>query len=495
MAEAMRDPHAATRFRRLLRWLFSADGRLGVRAARGALWLFLGDGATLAAGMLKLAVLARLLSPHDFGLMGIGILVLRWLEHFTESGINKALIRNPGDIRPYLDTAWTVQLVRSVGLALVLYAFAPYGAWFFGNPEATPVIRALALLTLLRGLINPAVVFMPKELDFRRVVAWNLTEVLAGLAVAIPLALLYRNVWALVLSLLAGQAAKTAASFWIEPYWPSLRFDRARAGDLLRFGRWIFGLNVVNFLSVNIDSLFVGKLLGSMALGFYQVGHQVAGLPTREVRTIVVRVMFPTFARLRDQALGRAYLQVLEVVSSIALPVGCLLTVFAGPIVSFLLGDRWLPVVPALQALAWNGVASALTGVAVPLLQAAGRPDVPVKVSVWRVILMVALLYPATSSLGITGAALAVMIPAMLAVMSQTLAASRLGGLRNAAVLAAFKVGALGSVLFLAAGVVAWFLSSAALVVAGGLAVGLYLAALARSLTPYVRMVTSSSSS
>ena len=173
----------------------------------------------------------------------------------------------------------TVQVLRNLSLAVIVFSAAPLVGSFFDSPESTPIVRAMALVLLFRGFTNPAVVYFRKELRFQRQVLWMWSGVSVSLLVAIPLAYIYRNVWALVLSAIAAQLANTLASYVIEPYRPRFQLEWAKARELLVYGKWIFWLNVVNFLSLYADSVTVGKLLGPTALGFYQMAQNLAFFP------------------------------------------------------------------------------------------------------------------------------------------------------------------------------------------------------------------------
>jgi O-antigen/teichoic acid export membrane protein len=440
--------------RRFVRWLFSGEGSLQHRALRGGLWLLLGDVITRLGGLLKLAILGRLLAPEDFGLMGIALLLLKWLDYFTQTGFKDALIQKAGEIRPYLDTAWTVQLMRGTGSALVLLAAAPLAGWFFENPGAVPVVRAIALVTFFRGFNNPAVVYLRRDLDFRRDVFWRSSGVLAGVAVAIPIAIVFRSVWALVASVVVAQAVEAITSYGVTPYRPRLRFDRAKARELLDYGRWIFWGNAVAFFGLYIDSLGVGRWLGASALGFYQMAQQLAFLSTSQIGTHVHGVMFPAFSRMRERAeQAEALLQTVSVVSAVVVPLGCALAVFAAPLVRVVFGDRWLPATTSVRLLALAGVAAALVKVTSAALEASGRPDLPLRASVCQIVTMAALLYPLSTRWGIAGAAAAVALGGVLAFVVQLLAVSRGLALPLSRLLGALsRNAALGSLPFLLGG-------------------------------------------
>ena len=285
--------------RSLSKFLNTAGGRLRERAIRSGAWIVLGDGLDRIATLVKLAIIGRLLSPDDFGLMGMALIFFRSLEYFTQTGFNTALIQRKGQIEPYLDTAWMVQLIRHLCLAALIFFGAPLVGQFFANDAATAVTRAIAGVALLRGFDNPAVVLFRKELHYREDVLWRLSGTAGGLLAAIPSAFILRNVWALVISLLVAQLTQTLSSYWFKRYRPRFRMNWAQARELATFGKWILFDNVLTYLGLYIDSIVIGKLLGSTALGLYQMAHRIAALPT-QVGTRFRGLALPTFSKLRD---------------------------------------------------------------------------------------------------------------------------------------------------------------------------------------------------
>lgn len=453
----------------MLRWLLARDGSLRRKVVRGGVWLTLGDGIARVLSVGKLIILGRLLSPHDFGLLGIALLALGWLEHFTESGFKTALVRKRGDIHEYLDTSWTVQILRAIALSIVVFAAAPLAARFFGAPEATPIIRAIALVTLLRGLTNPAVVYLRRELDFSREVAWHLGSAVVGVTVAVVLALAYRSVWALVVSVIAAQATEAVVSYWVRPYRPRLRIEWNRARELMRFGKWVFFGNGLGYIAAQLDSLVVGRVLGAGALGFYQMAQRLAFLPTSQVGRRARSVLLPAYARLATPGdRRRAFLKALVVVAAIVVPVGGFVSVFGEALVGLVLGERWLPMVPAFQILVWSGVVRAIVFTATPLTTAAGRPDLPLWGIMLRIGVLGAAIYPMSTALGLVGAALAATGASAVTGTYHLLCAMRLTRTRALEVAWALRAGVLGSLPFVAAGWLAPMTLSVGLFVVAG---------------------------
>ena len=408
--------------------------------------------------------------------MGIAVVLSGWLGYFTETGVNSDLIRKREDIRPYLDTAWTIQILRSFGFAAILVVGAPLGARFFDSPEATPIIRAIALVAVLWSFTNPAVVYLRKELDFRREVRWRLCGVATGLVVAIPMAFVLGNVWALLLSAVSAQAAETVASYWIKPYRPRFRLDLSRARELMRFGKWVFLLSIATFLFFNADSLVVGKMLGVTTLGLYQMANRLAMLMTSQIGIYIDGLMFPAFSKLQEgRDLRRAFLRTLALTSLLVIPLGCFLGMFARPLVQVILGARWLSISATLQILAWAGVARAIMGTTKPLFLSVGKPNLAVRASFLGLVLLGLFIYPLAFTLGMTGVALAVLISALLSTGYHLLVAARLLGLTALEIGATFKLGAVGSLPLLGAGFLAPSSLTPSLFIAVRLGVGAYL--------------------
>jgi O-antigen/teichoic acid export membrane protein len=408
-----------------------------------------------SANSIKLVILSRLLAPHDFGLMGIANTILKGFDYLSEVGLNGALIKKSGDIRPYFDTTWTLQILRCSAVATILFFGAPFGAHMFQSEEATPIIRAIALVAFFRGFVNPAMVGVRKELDFQRQVMWRVCGVGVGLIVAIVLGFLYRNVWALVASVIAAQATWTLLSFWIERYVPHIHINWTQARELMQFGKWLFWLTTLNYLSLYIDSIAVGRVFGVTPLGFYQMAQQLAMLPTVQLGSILRGVMFPAFSKLQSpREFRRAFLQAISVIASVVLPLGCFLTVFAEPLILVILGERWVSIVPAFRILTWAGVAAAMIEVTSPVLLAMNRPDLPVWTSLLKVLGLLGLLYVWMTPFGVSGVASAVTVMTIATIGLQLFFILNLAHLTLFEVLRTFKVGLCGAIPFLGAGLV-----------------------------------------
>jgi O-antigen/teichoic acid export membrane protein len=392
-----------------------ADG-LGARATRAASWVVVLQVVLRVVGLVRVVVLARLLDPRDFGLMGVALLVAAMISSITDLGVSPALVQRTGDIEDHLDTAWSINAVRQSVLGAVMFVAAPLAGSFFHAPRAPDVVRALSAVVVLWGFRNVAVVVFERELAFTRIAVLRFTVAATDLVVTVTLAVWLHSVWALVGGAIAGAVADVVCSYAVLPRRPRLEFDRRRAGELMGFGKWVFWGNVATFFATNVDDIFVGRVLGTRSLGFYQVAYRMGSAPTTEIAHLVNEVAFPAYSVLQDEAerLRVAFLRTLRIVGALSLALAAAVCTLAGPFVTAVLGARWAPAVGAARLLGVYGGLRALGAVVGSLLWAVGRPELHFRLLLPEALGMAVLLYPLTHRYGIEGAAAAVLIPSVI---------------------------------------------------------------------------------
>ena len=430
----------------MLRWFLGPTASLSHRVTRAGVWLLVGDGLGRGANFVKLVVLARLLSPGDFGLMGVALVVTSIVEYFTELGLNAALVQRRGDIRPFLDTAWVCQIARSIGLASLVLVAAPLAGRFFGEPAAVAIIRTLAVDIVIRGFVNPGVVFLRRDLQTGREVLWRSAGMLAGLVVGVPAALWLRSVWALVISLVTASSVDMLMSYWVHPYRPRLRLEIDKARELMRFGRWISWFRAVAFATTELPGLVVAKAVGVHPLGQFQMARQLGVLPTVTLGTHVHGVMFPALASLtsHDQR-RRAFLRALSALSTVTVAFAAVITVFGPWLIEVGLGPQWTGTATPLQILVWAGCVRALTLLNNALIMAMGRPRLDFQATMPNAVILTTLLYPAGLKFGIVGVSLVVAVGAIVTYACQLTILHRHAGIEFRVLARALWGGALAS--------------------------------------------------
>ena len=385
---------------------------LSQRAVRSGFWVFSLRIVQQLFGLARLVILARILAPHDFGLLGIALLTMATLETFSQTGFQAALIQKKEDIKSHLDAAWTVLILRGFILFTILYLIAPYAATFFNAPEAKSIIQVIGFAILLQAFTNIGVIYFQKELEFNKEFVYQFAGTLVDFIVAVSAVLILRNVWALVFGLLAGNAARFIVSYLIHPYRPHLSSDLGKAKELFGFGKWIFGSSILVFLITQGDDIFVGKLLGVTALGFYQLAYRISNMPATEITHVISQVTFPAYSKLQEDIskLREAYLKVLQVTAFLSFPIAGLIFVLAPDFTMIFLGEKWMPMVPAMMVLVFAGLVRSISATTGPIFQAVGKPKIITKWQPVRLFVLVVLIYPFTIQWGILGTSLSVLL-------------------------------------------------------------------------------------
>jgi len=224
------------KIKKIINNLKTPGDTLSQKVVKGGFWVFFLRIVNRGFSLIRLIILARILSPSDFGLMGIALLTMSTLETFSQTGFQQALIQKKEDIKSYLNSAWTVLILRGFILFTILYFIAPYAATFFNSPEAKTIIQVIGFAILLRAFTNIGVIYFQKELEFRKQFIYQFSGTLADFIVAISAVLILKNVWALVFGLLAGNIARCFVSYLIHPYRPHLSKDLGRAKEN---GLWV----------------------------------------------------------------------------------------------------------------------------------------------------------------------------------------------------------------------------------------------------------------
>jgi lipopolysaccharide exporter len=382
------------------------------RVVKGGVWVFSLRIAERIFYLIRLIILARILAPHDFGLMGIALLTMATLETFSQTGFQAALIQKKENTEDYLNSAWTVMIIRGFILFMILYFIAPHVATFFREPQAKLIIQIIGLSILIHAFTNIGIVYFQKELEFNKQFVYQFFGTFTDFVVAVSAALIIRNVWAIVFGLLAGNSARLAMSYLIHPYRPHVSLDFSKVKELFGFGKWVLGSSVLVFLVTQGDSVLVGKLLGVAVLGFYQMAYKISNTPTSEITNVISQVTFPAYSKLQDNLpkLTEAYLKVLQLISYLSFLIAGLIFALAPDFTRAFLGEKWMPMVPAMQVLAFAGLSRSIAATSGFIFYGVGKPKVDTKLQIIRLFILALLIYPFTIKWGILGTSFVVFL-------------------------------------------------------------------------------------
>ena len=330
---------------------------LGRRAARGALVTVSGQIARIVIQLASVIVLSRLLAPHDYGLMAMGLVVVGVGEIFRDFGLSSAAIQAPHLSKQQRDNLFWINTAIGILLALIVIASAPLLALAFRQPDLEPLVRILAGTFVLNGLATQYRADRTKALRFGVLAASDLSAALAGLTIAILGALAGWGYWALAAQQLTT-AGVSLAVVAISARWIAGPPRRgAEMGGLLRFGWHMVGTQLTGYLSNNIDTVLVGIRFGTAPLGYYNRAYQLLMQPLGLLRAPTTTVALPVLSRLHAEPLRFA-----EYVVRGQLALGYTLVAGLGfvagaatPLVTLMLGSRWIPSAPILTLFAAAG--------------------------------------------------------------------------------------------------------------------------------------------
>lgn len=388
---------------------------LSNKVSTSAFWIFLFQIMDNVLGFVRLLILARLLSPSDFGLVAIAWLVLQTIGAFTQTGIHQTLIHKP-NIEKYLDTAWTFLFIRGFVLFGVIFLLSDLLGGFFNSPDVIAIIKIVSFTMVLDGFVNIGVVLFQKNLTFNKQFIFQLSANFIDFVVALTMAFILKNVWALVLGGLANSFARIVLSYILSEYRPKFAFDYGAFKEMNNYGKWIAGSNILQFIYSQGDDLLVGKVLGSTSLGLYQLAYRISNLPATQITHLISTVMFPAYSNIQNdlKRISTIYLSVLQAIIFLSFFVGTIILCFAHDFTVLFLGEKWLPMVVSMQLLTIWGIIRSVGATTGPVWQALGTPKTVTKIQTIQTIILITIIYPLTIWWGIAGTSIAVVIAALI---------------------------------------------------------------------------------
>jgi len=323
-------------------------------------------------------MLARLLTPHAFGVVAMSAVVTALAGQVSAFGLGSALIQKTAVSPGQLWWVFRVNLGLSLGLWAGCVAASPWVSRFFHEPLVGPVLAVSAAVLPIGavGLVPRAL--LTRQLEFRKLVACEFTGAVATAVTSVTMALIGLGVWSLVGGSLAGAVVSTALVMRLAPWRPS-RAERAEGClSLLRFGAAVAATGIVNYWAYSIANVVIGRVLGAAALGVYTMAFTLAMTPVSHLTALVSSVTLPAFAAIKEdrERLSYAYLRCVRWSVSLALPACAILAALAPQVVEVVLGERWAASVLPFRLLLAAAAARALYIFAGSVLQAVGRPQV-----------------------------------------------------------------------------------------------------------------------
>ena len=364
------------------------------QATHGMLWSALDKFAVQGGQFIIGIILARLLMPEDFGLIGMLSIFIAISQTFIASGMGSGLIQKKNRSNVDFSTVFVFNLVVSVSFYGILFTTAPLIARFYETPQLVLLTRVLAINIIINSL---AIVQRSKliiNIDFKTIAKVNVVSVLSGGLVAVYFAYTGWGVWALVIQNLV-RALVSVVMFWILSHWkPSLIFSKESFKTLFGFGSKLLVSGLYATGLNEIYNISIGKVYSASELGYYTRSKQFAEVSAGTVTSIIQQVTYPILASIQDnkERLVSVYSRLIKMTAFLVFPAMTLLALLAHPFIMLLLTDKWAPAIVLLQWLCFARVVTPINALNMNILNAVGRSDLFLKVDLAKAPIIIATL-------------------------------------------------------------------------------------------------------
>lgn len=332
-------------------------GQIGRRTVKGLIWLMGARVLNQVVALGIIALLARLLSKADFGIIGMATTITSFILIFTDFGTGMAIVQAPSLSDEQLSTIYWFNIVIGGILSLITILISPLVARFYNQPQLMLILSILGLGFLLNsfGVVFDAL--FRRRFEFSTLVKINIiSTILAGI-IAVVSALFGVGVWSLVIQLLT-QYLINGVLLWIRSSWhPKLRWKRDDLTHIINFSLNLTGFNIVNYFARNTDYLLIGKLLGAEPLGLYTLAYRIMLLPVSNLSSIASQALYPAFSRLQSDKdrLSEAYLKSVRYIALITFPLMAGISLLSREVITIVYGSDWEGAILPLTYLALVG--------------------------------------------------------------------------------------------------------------------------------------------
>lgn len=366
--------------------------------------------ADRSIGLVGTVILARLLTPADFGLVAMATAVIGLIELASAFGFEVSLVRKANPTREHYDTVWTLNVLFGVGCGALTAALALPTAAFYGDERLIPIMVVLGAAWAVGGLSNVGVVDFQRTLNFTREFQFLITRRLVGSVVTISLAIWTRSYWALIVGQVVLRVTGLILSYLWHSFRPRLSLKATR--EIFSFSFWIFVDKLASFGSMRASDFVLGRTHGPAEVGLYRLGEEIGHLPGTELVAPMNRALLPGVSQMIEGGRPTRELVVAAtgVVGLLLVPACLGISAIADPLVRVLLGSQWLAAVPLVQIMAINSMFLAFWANQHTTLFAAGMPHVCGVISVVRLVIFSVCLFLLVRDAGAQGVALSALI-------------------------------------------------------------------------------------
>jgi len=388
------------------------------KTIKGIFWSFLSQGGKQVSQIIIITILARLLSPDDFGTLAMVLVFTNFAMIFSEMGMIGALVQKTDTRDRHYHSAFWLNIIVGIGLTLIFMVSSPLIAWFYKKPELKPILFIVSFNFIFSSFTIVQQAILTKEMDFKSLAIRDIISMILGGIVGIIMAYHGFGVWSLVYQLIVT-TLMNACLLWVLSSWrPKFEFAMADIKDIFNFSANVTGFNVLNYFSRNLDQLLIGKFLGPIALGYYSLAYKIMLYPLQNISWVIIKVMFPAFSKIQDniREMRLNYLKMIKAISLVTFPLMAWLFCVAPEIVHIFIGDKWKPVIILIRIFCFCGVAQSIGTTAGTIYLAKGKVDLQLKLQILGTLNVIIAIFIGLKY-GIIGVSLAYTIQAVLWVL------------------------------------------------------------------------------
>ena len=387
---------------------------LNEQVAKGVIWTMGLRITVRAVAFVSTVILARLLTPEDFGLVAIIMSFFSLIDIFGDFGFDTVLIQKQNATIDHYHTAWSFNVTFGVVSCITVIGLSGIISDFYGNTKLQPIMLALSLLFLFNGFLNIGVVDFRKNMTFDKEFKFQIIPKLISFFCTIGLAFWLRNYWALVIGALVWKSCILINSYILHRFRPKFTFSSGK--DLFNFSKWLIINNFLNFVNTRSPEMIIGKILSPQATGLFTIAQEISTIPTVEIAATVNRASYPGYSKISHQPekLKDLYINIMSSISLIVIPAGVGVASIAGTLVPVVLGAQWHESIVLVQYLAIGGLLLALNSNTGFVFIAMGKPKISCVMDFLRILILIPLLIGLPMLYGLEGVALATLWTTMV---------------------------------------------------------------------------------
>lgn len=399
--------------------------------------------------VIRMVVLAHLLLPHDFGLLGMATVITGFLSIFRHFGTHAVVVQKSNVSSQLLNSLFFVNLVLGFSFTVVLALCGPMFIFVYNTPQVGPVIQILGAIFLISafGIVPRAL--LTRSMRFDTLIKIEVLTSLFQMVTVIFLAYIGWKVWALVATELTGGAFYSILVYWLSKWRIKCEFCWSEVRTVMNFAFGLTASGVVKYINENADRFIIGSFLGATSLGYYSIAFRMLTIPLESISAVVNRVLFPAFSLVQGDnfKLQKYFLRAASGITMLMFPTMIGLFVLAPPLVLGVLGEKWRPIIPLVMAFSFLGILRAVARITGNIYLAKGRSDLLLRYQLVAGMFIVGSLFCGLFWWGLLGIAIAYCIISVPLVYYYIFLAFRLINLRFVELLTALRPYAAASLI------------------------------------------------